>query len=110
MTGAEYKELAKSYGADTYGDIASESGWGICFAFDLADALYTFLSENYDGQWSEEYAALCALGSAPIKYNPGMGQGRPEEGSTGEMILSDMEGGEDWKPFFSALEWFSSNF
>jgi hypothetical protein len=34
-----------------------------CTAFDVAIAMYIWLSEWHDGQWSDRYSAMCKMGS-----------------------------------------------
>lgn len=42
----EFLKLCKMYDIDTYGNMFSESGYGINFCFDLATALYVYAVEN----------------------------------------------------------------
>lgn len=62
-----------------------ETDWSLCDCLDCSlDSLlvgfYWSLTEWHGGQWSEEYAALCSIGSI---FSPGMSCG-PEEDSSEE--------------------------
>lgn len=70
--------IAQSFGPSMYGSDGDDSG----FAFDVADALYAYLSAYHGGQGSPEYSALSQLGQPPISYNPGMIGLDPEDPET----------------------------
>lgn len=59
-------------GRMTCGDSESEP---VAHAFAAAQGLHWWLSENHEGQWSEEYRMLCEL-----DYNPGALERGPEDG------------------------------
>lgn len=68
MTLEEYKRLASDVMMDTDGDCFAESGWGICFAFDIATALYVYeleICDSYEGDETRK-----ALQTAEFHISP----------------------------------------
>ena len=63
MNREEFDRLAKDFECDVYGDIFSESGYGINFAFDLAYALHVYRSVEANGAESGKIQYALAFGS-----------------------------------------------
>jgi hypothetical protein len=119
MDAKTYKALAEEWGQDTYGDIFSESGWGICFAFDIAQALYAYCTGYYNGDGDPLYACLCMLSRSPIDFRPGMGGGfnpdekydekndeKNDEYETTRQLYNNMVENKNWGSYYETLLWF----
>jgi hypothetical protein len=56
--------------------------------FDIACAVYWYLTFNHNGQGSKEYSLLCAVSKI---YNPGASECGPEADSVCETIYNDIQ-------------------
>jgi hypothetical protein len=115
MDKQEFDRIAREFGADVYGDIFSESGYGICFSFDICFALSRYCQDYWSGDSDPLYACYCALGRAPINFRAGMGGGfDPEEEydpendeySTAREIYADMVANKNWKQYYKLVLWY----
>lgn len=107
MTKEEFEKLADEYGVDTYGEIDSECGWGICFAFELSEALHFYLPENWESQDDEKYSAYCLLD----REYKNVYQTETEEGGIADMLYTDMNNDPNlWEKLFEAWKFAISLF
>jgi hypothetical protein len=78
---------------------------GVCLST-LITGAYWFFADYHDGQWSEEYKCLCALGQV---FKPGRSSFCPEE--EGEVYISlQRKGGFEEEVFEEEGEVFESNY
>lgn len=108
MNKEQFDVTARQHGADVYGNVFSESGYGISFCFDICYALYVYnLAHPTDNIQDALAKCLFFPGiefSARNFINDDTG-----EYSTSQGIYTDMEVNKNSELYISMLNWYFDN-
>ena len=112
MNVERFNELASMYGEDVYGNVFSESGYGISFCFDIATALYVYASLYNSDTVQDIWSTLSTIG---FSVGWGFSESQFLEDDTGEYSISkaiygDIESNNGtYTDFIDCLIWYNDN-